>query len=213
MDGTATTILHDIGLSQPYCITLDFDTQTLYWADYALNKIEKSNADGSNRQQVTTSLVTDAYSMTFLNGNLYWTDLAFSRILTFPLSSTTSAYLTAAFGSMYGITAITEERQPNGNVHTNNASHFHFVIIVVRNPCRGNPGNCSHFCLLSSTTTTRYQCGCPDGMMLVNASTCGRESDQMIPKKLVYYNSFTFLLQHLHISYLADTQILSSVCS
>ncbi len=83
MDGTAKTILHDTGLSKPYCLTLDYDTQVLYWADYTLNKIEKSNADGTNRQLVTTSLVYDAYSITFFNGRLYWTDLSYDLILTF----------------------------------------------------------------------------------------------------------------------------------
>ena len=114
MDGTAKTILHDTSLRAPYTITLDYDTQTLYWADYTLNKIEKSNADGSNRQLVTTSLVNDAYSITFFSGSLYWTDLSYNRILTFPITSSASRFLTSAFGDMYGIKAITEERQPLG---------------------------------------------------------------------------------------------------
>ena len=116
MDGTAKSILHDTGLSAPYCITLDYNAQILYWADYTLNRIEQSNADGSNRRLVTTSRVNNAYSMTFFNGRLYWTDLSYSRILTAPTSSSTSAYLTTTFGSMYGIKAITQERQPEGNM-------------------------------------------------------------------------------------------------
>ena len=116
MDGTAKSILHDTDLSAPYCLTLDYDAQILYWADYNLNKIEQSNVDGSNRRLVTTSLVYDAYSMTFFNGRLYWTDLSYSRILTAPTNSPTSAYLTSTFGSMYGIKAITQERQPEGNM-------------------------------------------------------------------------------------------------
>ena len=115
MDGTSKTILHDTSLSAPYCVTLDYDEQILYWADYNLNKIEKSNADGSNRQLVTTTLVNDAYSITFFNGRLYWTDLSYDRILTLPTTSTASMYLTSGFGNMYGIKSITEERQPKGD--------------------------------------------------------------------------------------------------
>ena len=114
MDGTAKTILHDTRLSAPYGLTLDYDTQTLYWTDYTLNKIEKSNADGSNRALVTTSLVNDAYSITFYNGRLYWTDLSYNRILTTPVNSPSPAYLSSSINDMYGITAITEERQPLG---------------------------------------------------------------------------------------------------
>ena len=47
-------------------------------------------------------------------------------------------------------------------------------ILLVRNPCYQNQGNCSHFCLISSTTSTGYRCACPDGMMLINDTDCGR---------------------------------------
>lgn len=115
MDGTAVTILHNTSLSAPYCLTLDYDVQILYWADYTLDKIEKSNADGTNRQLVTTTLVNNPYSITVFNGRLYWTDLSESRILTVPTTSPNSAYLTGVFGVMYGIKAATEQRQPMGN--------------------------------------------------------------------------------------------------
>ena len=114
MDGTGKTILHDTSLTAPYGLTLDYDTQTLYWTDYTLNKIEKSNADGSNRALVTTSMVNDAYSITFFDGRLYWTDFSYNRILTTPVNSPRSAYLSSSLNDMYGITAITEDRQPIG---------------------------------------------------------------------------------------------------
>ena len=114
MDGTSKTILHDAGLSAPYGLTLDYHTQTLYWTDYSSNRIEMSNADGSNRRTVTTSLVNDAYSITFFNGRLYWTDFSYNRIITAPVSGGSSTYLTGATNDMYGITVVAEERQPLG---------------------------------------------------------------------------------------------------
>ena len=114
MDGTSKTILHDTDLSAPYGLTLDYDTQTLYWTDYIRNRIEKSNADGSNRMIVTTSMINDAYSITFYNGMLYWTDHSYNRILTASVDTGTSSYLTSATNDMYGITVVTEERQPLG---------------------------------------------------------------------------------------------------
>lgn len=117
LDGTLQSILHDTSLTHPYCITLDYDTQTLYWADYTLNKIEKSNADGSNRQRLqVTNLINDIFSLTFFNGRLYWTDLNYDRILTLDVTSTTAQYLTGGLGDMHGIKAITEERQPLGEM-------------------------------------------------------------------------------------------------
>lgn len=114
MDGTGKTILHDTSLNAPYGLTLDYDTQTLYWTDYSLNKIEKSNADGSNRALVTTSLVNNPYSITFFDGRLYWTDFSYNRIITSPVNSPRPAYFTDSLNDMYGITAITEDRQPIG---------------------------------------------------------------------------------------------------
>lgn len=116
MDGTSKTILHDTDLSAPYGLTIDYDTQTIYWTDYTRNRIEKSNADGSNRAVVTTSLVYDPYSITFYDGRLYWTDFTYNRILTTLVTSRSSSYLTNAVNDMYGITVLAGERQPLGKL-------------------------------------------------------------------------------------------------
>ena len=114
MDGSSKTVLHDTSLSLPYGLTMDYDSQILYWADYSLNKIEKSNADGTNRAVVTTSNVRDPYSITFYNNRLYWTDLYYNRVLTTSVSSPSVSYLTTSQGDMYAIQAVTDERQPEG---------------------------------------------------------------------------------------------------
>lgn len=119
MDGTAKTMLHNTSLSLPYGLTIDYDTQTLYWTDYNLNKIERSNVNGSNRALVTTLLVVDPYSITFFNGRLYWTDLSYNRILTTTVASpNVTMYVGSAINDMYGIKAISEDRQPQGSIHT-----------------------------------------------------------------------------------------------
>ena len=118
MDGTGKEIIHDTGISLPYTITLDYESQVLYWADYTLNRIERSNVNGSNRQVVTTTLVNNAYSMTYFNGRLYWTDLSYRRILTAPSTpSTSTSYLTGTLGTIIGIKAVTDEKQPQGKLH------------------------------------------------------------------------------------------------
>ena len=116
MDGTNMMIIHDTTITTPYCITIDYDDQKLYWADYTLNRIEVSNVDGTNRRIVTTSLINNVFSITFYNGRLFWTDLSYDRILTTDISSlpSVSTYLTSTIGDMYGIKAINEERQPHG---------------------------------------------------------------------------------------------------
>ena len=48
MDGTARTVLHSTGLVTVYGLTVDYENQILYWADYSNNRIEKSSTNGSN---------------------------------------------------------------------------------------------------------------------------------------------------------------------
>lgn len=119
MDGTGEEILHNSSLSAPYSLALDYASQSLYWADYDLDKIEKSSTNGSNRQLVTTSLVNDVYSMTFFDGKLYWTDLTDDKIFT---ASTTAPNSTIPFsnllGDMYGIQVVAREQQPQGSFYS-----------------------------------------------------------------------------------------------
>ena len=131
MDGTSLTVLHDTDLSQPIGLTLDHETQSLYWVDYTLNKIEVSNSDGSGRSVLTTSSVRDPYSITFHNGKLYWTDIYYNRIYTTPVIAPSVTSIISQ-GDMYGIQAIAEERQPKGYIILL-ASIINFFAILIFN--------------------------------------------------------------------------------
>ena len=76
MDGNNSTrkALHSTNLAWPNALTIDYTTQTLYWADAQLNKIESSNVDGSNRALLTTNLILHPFGITYHNGYLYWSD-------------------------------------------------------------------------------------------------------------------------------------------
>ena len=87
MDGTARIILHSGGLSVVYGLTLDYENQILYWADYSRNRIEMSFTNGSNRAVLTSS------------GS----------------SPTRVTAVTGSLGQdPYGIHVVTKERQPDG---------------------------------------------------------------------------------------------------
>ena len=48
-----------------------------------------------------------------------------------------------------------------------------FICVVVTNPCDVNNGDCSHLCLLSSTSAKGFTCVCPDNMLLgVDGLSC-----------------------------------------
>ncbi len=75
------TSLHSTDLIWPNDLTIDFTTQTLYWVDANLDKIESSNLDGTNRTLLTQSLILHPFSITMFSGMLYWSDWAVNLIL------------------------------------------------------------------------------------------------------------------------------------
>ena len=119
MDGSSRVTLHSGGLNTVYGLTLDYDNQILYWADYDSNRIEMSFTNGSNRRVVTSSGITDPFAITYYAGRLYWTDWSGNRIYTLSLSSPT--VVTQVTGSLgqdpYGIHVVTKDRQPDGECY------------------------------------------------------------------------------------------------
>ena len=115
MDGSSRMVLHSTGLSTVFGITLDYDNQILYWADYSNNRIEKSFTNGSNRLLVTSSGLFDPFSITFYNGRLYWTDWNRNAIYTLNVNSpATITRLLATSSDGYGIQVVAKERQLEG---------------------------------------------------------------------------------------------------
>ena len=115
MEGRNRTALHTTNLQTPYALTIDYATQTLYWADYALNKLESSNTDGSNRRLLTTN-IRDPYFMTFFEGTLYWGDLSYNGIYS-ALSSSPSSVTSLLYiaSDPYGIQVFDKDLQFEGS--------------------------------------------------------------------------------------------------
>ena len=116
MDGRQRQAIVSSGLVWPNGLTMDITSQSLYWADAMLDKIESSNADGSNRHVLTTLGVFHPFSLTVLESQLYWTDWEMDVILT----GSSGIYLNARQlahlnGSRpMGIKAVSSINQPSG---------------------------------------------------------------------------------------------------
>lgn len=115
MDGNSRTVLHSSGLSNVYGLTLDYQSQTLYWVDYSNNRVEKSSVNGSNRFTIRSSL-RDPWGVTYHAGRLYWTDWYYDRIYSISVASPSSVSTLTSWlgGNPNGIHVIAEERQPLG---------------------------------------------------------------------------------------------------
>ena len=124
MDGTGRVILHHSGVQRPYGITIDIDTQILYWADLGLQKVEMCNAvDGSGRRVVVSSStgVDRPYSLSVFGDMLYISDwnrdiLATNKSGGQPVRTVNDTFCT--YLSTSGIQIIAEERQLQGEYST-----------------------------------------------------------------------------------------------
>lgn len=119
MDGTSRTPLHTTGLVWPNGLTIDYDTQTLYWVDASLDHIETSSIDGSGRRVLTSLYIYHPFGITFFRGSLYWTDWQVKAILTVPVIPPLNFQVVISnliFDPM-GIHVVSLERQPSGLLH------------------------------------------------------------------------------------------------
>lgn len=116
LDGSNRTVLHNTILWWPNALTIDYDTQTLYWMDAARDKLESSNTDGSGRTLLSMRHIYHPFSLTFLEGNLFWSDWELNALLAASLSNLTAVNI--IFGNLLldpmGITAACPPRQDNG---------------------------------------------------------------------------------------------------
>ena len=116
MDGAARETLHNKSLVWPNALTLDYDSQILYWADANLDKIESSNVDGSNRKLVTVRGLFHTFGITVFQDRLYWSDWRLDAILSLYLgdSQNTSIIFDSLETEPMAIVVVSEQRQLPG---------------------------------------------------------------------------------------------------
>lgn len=118
MDGSSRTVIHSTNLQSPFAMALDYDTQTLYWADFTLGRLESSSVDGSNRV-LLASLPPSAFpwAMTFFQGVLYWTDVDINNaaVISASVESPNNMMVVVRTrGQPTGIEVISEDLQMEG---------------------------------------------------------------------------------------------------
>ena len=118
MDGNDSTVLHNTSLRWPNALTLDYESQTLYWIDGRLDRIESSNADGCGRKVLMNESISRPFAVSFFQGQLYWSDLTRNKIRTMSVQTPNSVNLVNKFNNLsqdpFGIEFVTAARQPQG---------------------------------------------------------------------------------------------------
>ncbi|KAJ8019186.1 Low-density lipoprotein receptor-related protein 6 [Holothuria leucospilota] len=74
-DGSNRIIIVSLGLGWPNGIALDETERKLYWADARLNRIERCNLDGSQRELLKAfGTEFHPFGLVFVEDSIYWTD-------------------------------------------------------------------------------------------------------------------------------------------
>ena len=75
MDGSNREVIHNTSLIWPNALTIDYQSQTLFWADANLEKIECSGVDGRNRTLLTSTGIGHPFGIAFHQNVLYISDI------------------------------------------------------------------------------------------------------------------------------------------
>ncbi|GJQ65548.1 hypothetical protein Trydic_g7648 [Trypoxylus dichotomus] len=136
----------------PNGITVDHETETIYWVDGREQFMDSMDYNGENRKHVAQHL-SYPVAVTKFSNKIYWTDWKNPCIYVYDSSSQVKQFLKATYVPV-DVRVWHETVQPK---------HSH--------PCEKNNGNCSHLCLLSPDPPG-YTCACPFGIKLLNETTC-----------------------------------------
>ncbi len=115
MDGSDRQTIHSTELGEPNGITIDYQTQTIYWTDSELGVIEYSNTDGTNRRQLESGL-SNPYAITIEGSLVFFTDLLDVGVhTTHKLDNDNVTKFTSAFTLQpTGIEVIAPNKQAEG---------------------------------------------------------------------------------------------------
>ena len=122
-DGTQRQTLHSFNLLWPNAMTLDLISQTLYWADAGLDRIECSKSDGSGRKILIGQFINHPFGIDFFDGTLYWTDWQLRAVLNSTITHSSTSGVFTIYGVIsnllnrpMGLKVVSLSKQPLGNI-------------------------------------------------------------------------------------------------
>lgn len=182
MDGSERRDFVITDLSQPNGLSVDLDSERVYWSDSDLDKLEYMSFDGTGRTQLETEATGLLYPFSVSVGGdiVYWSDWETNSIYAthkeHGADDSIGYFATiASFPSTpFGVEALLSERQPTSNrkayLFISLLFIYYFLLYIVYNPCVNN--SCSHVCLLSEESVEGFTCGCPLGYYLDTPTLC-----------------------------------------
>ncbi|KAK3579903.1 hypothetical protein CHS0354_031421 [Potamilus streckersoni] len=208
LDGAMEKIVISYSADYPWAIAVDPINGTIYWTIFGINaKIEKSNYDSTNRQELFNSGLVNPYGLTIdiRAGVLYWCDYSTYMIERANVDGTnrqpiyheqgTSFYKIALYQSHLYMTGYRQkwsvmrmETDGSNLVYvgpSNLVYSFDFYLHSTEsaslglNGCSNTTTDCSHFCF--PRPGSLKVCACPDGLTLQSdGHTCRTFSEECL---------------------------------
>lgn len=114
MDGSNRTVVHNTSLVWPNGLTIDIPSQTLFWADATLSKVEASDVDGSNRRLIAMLGVNHAFALAIFNATLYMTDWTLNGLRKISISEGDVVTFSSFCERPFGVKVVDPSLQPSG---------------------------------------------------------------------------------------------------
>ena len=133
MDGSSHVVLHNSNIGWPNGLTIDYATQTLYWVDAQLDRIETSSTAGFGRRVLSTTHIYHPFSIGFYEGTLYWTDWQVKAVLKAPVNqpSNVAVVISNLLLDPMTIRVVSQRRQPLSK--TNHDMYGAIVLVLILN--------------------------------------------------------------------------------
>ena len=212
MDGQNIETVHNQSNSirQPQALTIDYDSQTLYWSDRSLNKILWSQVEPGSPINISSYSLSNTYSMVIFGSYLFYN---YRGVQSRNVDGTEIHYLYRfrynyfydICKPIYGIDIISEQRQAQSeliNVYPLNIfcecgspllhSSCTSITTTVSTPCEVSNGGCStlELCLLSAADPRGYSC--------VQSTEAAAITALGMNNKLCYLDNLLILFELLH---------------
>lgn len=163
MDGTHREVFVKNELQWPNGLTIDFITKKLYWCDAYLDKIERINFDGTDREIIFSGELLDhPYGLTYFNNTIYWTEFQKGTIQMLFLQNKTLVTLVQENAPLFEIKVFDNKTQQGSN------------------DCSTSKNNCTELCL---STPVGAMCACTDGFILNQQNGCIPQTNYTSPTR------------------------------
>ncbi|XP_059057986.1 low-density lipoprotein receptor-related protein 2 [Achroia grisella] len=160
-DGTGLLVFENVTLGWPNGLSIDFDTDRLYWCDALLDHVQHSKLDGTDVRTVNSRLIRHPFSIVIHKDFMYITDWRLDAII-----------------RLHKLTGEQEDvmvREPQTNRLYGVKVYSQAVQkIDPMQPCARSNGNCQKLCFAiprNNTELLTVKCGCPYGEKLAPDGT------------------------------------------